>query len=294
MSLVTLSWVDTTGELAFTKATGYQTELGVTGIDAPPRELFTSPRTVGAGDRLDRRRDAARTIGIPIHIAPRDGDALTAVGELADRLAESGSIRARRTVNNIEQVRDVTLVEYVDGLEGAWDAQSGGAGFTWAKRVLRFRALDPYWYGPTRVVQIPFGDPTPSNDPNTPSNDPNTGSNGGTGAFLNLDTRGIVAVYPRFDIVGPFTTLNIRHSDGTYLELAAPLAAGSTLTVETDPFSPYQGPRLNSGIVNASLLTRASTLFDLPRGRSAVSISRQGDTAQSSITMTYRERFRTP
>jgi hypothetical protein len=103
---------------------------------------------------------------------------------------------------------------------------------------------------------------------------------------------GDAAASPITTIVGPFDTLQVGIAGGQTFELAAALAGGDTIIVDTNQGN--RGPRRNAGPIDWSLLTPASRLWDLPLGNSVLNAAATGDSGASLIEVSWRERWLTP
>lgn len=157
-------------------------------------------------------------------------------------------------------------------------------------------ALDPWWYGQAQVVTVPLTSTSTAFDAPI-AFDAAVPFNGG--ASISVTVEGHTRVAPRFLIVGP--TTNVTVSNGTVLfEVTRDLAAGDIVEIDTRPGS--RGPHLGSdmvtgstpGLVDWSLLSEASRLFDLPVGTSPLMFGATGTNADSKLQVVWEPRWLTP
>jgi len=259
--------------------------MGVAGLDAPPVELNRSARTSGDGSVLVKRRSGDRYVTLPMYI--NTGSAVrSAISHLADVFRGPGQFRVSENETDYRTLRDVY---YDTGLAGEESSDLGMLG-VWRKVVVSLVALDPWWYGNAVEREMTFGGTTAFDVAATFNNGtvPFDGGNSTT-----FQVVGHADAYPVWTIEGPFTSLTVvkEGAGAGSFQLAAALADGDTLTVDTRPGS--RGPSMNGGGVNWSLLTAASSLPTFVPGTVSVSVGSAGSDAGSSVTATYEPRWLT-
>lgn len=129
---------------------GYKLRDGVTGLALPPRSVESTPIPAGSGSAFRSQRFDEAEMYFPVSIVANGP------GEVADlqrRLERAVMPGADDPVEiTVSDVKNGTVRRrfafYTEGLEGELGGQ---ASHVQRRRVgLRFRALDPMWYGPTQ------------------------------------------------------------------------------------------------------------------------------------------------
>jgi hypothetical protein len=279
----TLTWVDAAGvSTVLDGSTGF-TALWAVGLDAPAVELNLAPYLSADGSVLVNRRHPHRRIALPMLINT-GAAASTAVGQAAAFFQGPGTLRYTG-----ENTRELIDVIYEVGMEGDWSEELAPLE-TWRKLVVGLVALDPWWRGAEATSSLTFGVTViPFSDAGTAF----SAAIGFDGSDANpVTVAGDGPAFPVTTITGPFTTLSVGVVSGQVFALAAPLASGSTITIDTNPGS--RGPRLNTNAVDWSLLTPESRLWELPVGVSVLNAAATGSTGASLIEVSYRERWLTP
>jgi hypothetical protein len=206
----------------------------------------------------------------------------TKVASIAAALVGPSTI----TISDGTVTRSLLNVIYEAGLEGVRSREM--AGQTWRKFAVSLLALDPWWYGASTSVQLTFAAAVAFDAAITFNN-----AIGFDGSDANpVTVSGYATAFPTTTITGPFTTLQVGVAGGQTFTLAAALAAGSTIIVDTKPGN--RGPRLNAGAIDWSLLTPASRLWELPVGSSVLNAAATGTTGASIVEVAWRERWLTP
>jgi hypothetical protein len=279
-------WVNSAGSpLELTAANGYTILAGVYGLDAPPVELFTEARTEGDGSVLVKRRTGVRSVALPMYVNT-GGSIRTAVSLLADVFRGPGQLRVSDNGSTFRTLRDVY---YETGLEGD-EGKAVSMPHAWRKAVISLQALDPWWYANAVGRTMTLGATTAFDASGVDFDDPDVPFDGGSTTTFQVD--GHADAYPVWTIAGPFTTCVVVIAGSESFELAAALADGDTITVDTRPGT--RGPSLNGAAVDWSLLTAASRLGTFPIGTTSVSVSSSGTDGGSSVSVTYEPRWLTP
>lgn len=280
------TWIAADGRTTeLTPANGYKILAGVTGLDAPPVELYTDARTEGDGSLLVKRRTGIRYVALPIFVDP-GSTPRPAVSLLADVFRGPGTLRVSVDGSTFRNLRDVY---YETGLEGNEARDQSLPGY-WRKVVVSLQALDPWWYANVVAQTVVFGGVVTFNSAAVPFDDPNTPFDGGNATTFTV--AGHADAYPVWTLTGPFTTLTLNVNNAGTFQLAGALAAGSVITVNTRPG--VRGPSLNGAAVDWALLTAASRLPTFPPGTTSVVASSTGTTGASSILVEYEPRWLTP
>jgi len=274
----TLTWIGSTGTYELIdEANGVDVWEPSTGLRTAPVELTLAPYLTADGSVLVRSRRGVRPVTLTLFVED-DTRVTDVLGPLERALQGPGTLR----FDDGTVIRDLLNVVYESGFEGyERNLQS---------RVLSVTllALDPWWYGESNVASLTFAAAVGFNAAIAFS-----GATGFSGSDANpVTVAGDASAFPTTTIVGPFTTLQVGVAGGQTFQLAAALAAGSTITVDTTPGN--RGPRLNAGEIDWSLLTPTSRLWELPVGASVLNAAATGTTGASIVEVAWRERFLTP
>lgn len=279
-------WVASDGRnIELSAVNGYTILAGVQGLDAPPVELFSEARTEGDGSVLVKRRTGVRYIALPMYV--NTGTHVRApISLLSDVFRGPGQLRVSDDGVNYRTLRDVF---YETGLQGD-ESRGVSMPHAWRKFVVSLQSLDPWWYASAEGQIMTIGATSAFSASGITFDDPLTQFNGGNAAVFQV--AGHADAYPVWTISGPFTTCIVEVSGSQQFTLAAALADGDTLTVDTRPGS--RGPSLNGGAIDWALLTAASRLPTFTPGTVSVTVSSSGTDAGSSLIAEYEPRWLTP
>lgn len=278
-------WIASDGRIIeLTPTEGFTVLAGVTGLDAPPVELFTEARTEGDGSLLVKRRTGIRYVSIPLYVNT-GSSSRTAVSLLADVFRGPGTLRVS---DNGTTYRNLRNVYYETGLEGD-ESRDMSRPHAWRKAVVSLQALDPWWYGAAVGQNMTLGDVSGFSASGIDFDDADMPFDGGN--TTTIDVEGHADAYPIWTLSGPFTTCTVT-AGGVTFELAAALADASTVTIDTRPGS--RGPSLDGGAVDWSLLTAASRLPTFTPGTVSIDVTAAGTDAGSTVTAEYEPRWLTP
>lgn len=281
---MTLSWIGSDGYSTALDGTAGVTVLeGALGVDAPPVELSMAPFLTADGSVLVKDRRGVRRLVLPLlFVNDSVGGARALMASLLRSMMAGGTLRYTG-----ETVRDLRDVRYESG------AEQGSLGrdsrlFVDDVYPVSLLAFDPWWYGTSSVAVLDFG--TETSFDAAIAFDAAIGFDG-TSANL-VEVAGDAEAFPVTTIDGPFSTLQVGVAGGQTFELAAALASGDRIVIDTRPGN--RGPRRNSGPVDWSLLTPASRLWTLPIGTSVLNAGATGDTGASRIEVAWQQRYLTP
>lgn len=284
MTWTSISWTDANGTVTELQdpanGVGILT-AGSFGLNAPPVELNTASLVSLDGSLLVKRRRGARDVMLPMWVES-SLDLQAKVRTLTSALQGPGTL----TVSDGTVTRSLLDVYYDSGLGGEYGPDIYLEN-QWQRFPLSLLALDPWWYGELQTVTLAFGsDTTFDSGSVTFDSGPFDG-----GATTPATIAGDATALPSFAFTGPFDTCQVGVAGGSSMVLAAALAAGNVITVDT--VRGNRGPRLNGGSIDWSLLTPESRLFELPVGLVSMFTSSSGTTGSSALEMTYRERWLT-
>lgn len=272
-----LLWTGANGvSIPFTTDNGILVTQSPIGMDAPPVDLVEEGTVNGDGAVLIAKRYPPRSFVVPIFLEAsriRDVTSLLVRG-----LAGPGELEFQDgTV-----FRTLRQVYYAGGLEGTPNMTN-----EWAVTAVALRALDPLWYGGEETYELNIG-ATVAFDAAVPFDDPSTPFDGGDITPFIVD--GDAPAFPRFTITGAFATLVVGIPSGEQWELAAPLASGDVITIDSTPGS--RGPSLNGGPIDWSLLTPESRLFTLAASdTTSLIVAAAGTDGSSEVLFSFEPRF---
>lgn len=262
---------------------GCEVLKGAVGLDGPPVSNNISAYLSSDGGVLVKARRTVRPIVLPL-ILRHATRAQTKVAEIATAfMAGPSTITFSDGINT----RELQNVIYEAGLEGDWARDRSLP--TWHKVAVSLLALDPWWYGATDTVAFQINIQVAFDDAATTFDAVVSFDAASTNPIL---VEGDAPAFPVTTIVGPFDTLQVGLAGGQSFALAAPLADGDIVTVDTRPGS--RGPSRNGGAIDWSLLTPASRLWELQVGTSVMNVAATGESGSSGIEMSWRERWLTP
>jgi hypothetical protein len=255
---------------------------GAAGLDAPVVSNNIGDYLSSDGGVLVKSRRQLRSIILPLMLTDPTR-VQTKVASIAAALVGPSTI----TISDGTITRSLLNVIYESGLEGVRSNEM--AGETWRKFAVSLLALDPWWYGASTSEQLTFAAAVAFDSGGT-TFDAAVGFDGSDANPVTV--VGDAPASPTTTIVGPFTTLLVGIAGGQTFELAAPLAAGDTIIVDTTIGN--RGPRRNAGAIDWSLLTPESRLWELPVGSTVLNAGATGTTGASIVEVAWRERWLTP
>jgi hypothetical protein len=273
-------WIDTNGA-------EYPLEVlkGMNGRFMPPLSFSEEEVPLQAGSRLRNIKVHARDVDVPIFIKANSPMELRQ--KVRDCLRRFNPLKGdgRLKVLSPDGSQRELFCRYSSGLEG--NEGSDSKGDIWQTLVLVFRAFDPYWYDTVTQVQTFKINESPGLFfPILPLRL----SSSTVFADISIDNSGDVETYSEWIITGPGENIVLRNmSTGEGMSLAVSLDAGETLTIDTRP---YQKTVTKSGGINLFYtLSDDSTLWALQEGSNSIQIEMANATIESSIQLTYRNRY---
>lgn len=291
MSTYTATWTaadGTTIELNDPAGSGVRIVEGASGLDAPPVALNISGLVGRDGGVLTNRRRPSRALVLPL-VVTSTSRVMDTVGELARKLQGPGTL-VLDDGTNTRTLRDIVYEAGIDGPMTRETHLVPSPGLQYRKMVVSLIALDPWWYGAETSFELSYGADTGFDDASVSFDDAGVGFDGSSSTATTI--TGDAAASPLVTITGPFTTCQVGIAGGETLEIAATLADGDVITVDTAAGN--RGPRINNGGIDWSLLTAGSRLFDLPVGAVTFVVGATGDGASSAVEVAYEPRLLTP
>ncbi|MEV1109932.1 phage tail family protein [Micromonospora sp. NPDC049751] len=262
------------------KDVGVQALAGVTGLGLP--EVATQ-WLEGAGDgaRFRGKRDRPRDIDLPLYVAGQNREQLT---ELLDRLAIM--LDGECTLRLVEDDGNdwSTKVHFVAGGNYAYGIDTNGERDL--RTVITVRAGDPYWTY-SRSISKKITNAGAGRGLVGKLASMKVSSSQAIGTIL-LENAGTAPAFPLWVVVGPGRNFAAVSAAGRGFTWTGTLAAGETLTVDTQTGAVVD----NLGRNRYSELAAAPKLWSVPPGITEATASLESTTTASSITCTWRPRKR--
>lgn len=279
-------WVAEDGRIVeLSAANGYTILAGVLGLDAPPVQLSTDPRTEGDGSVLVKRRTGIRYLSIPMYVNT-GSEIRAAMSYLSDVFRGPGQLRVSDDGINYRTLRQVFYDFGMDGNE----SRNVSMPHAWRKFVVSLQALDPWWYATAETETMNLGAGAEFSASAVDFDDAATPFDGGESTTFQVG--GHADAYPVWTLDGPLDTCTVLVAGGQSFTLATALADANTITVDTRPAT--RGPSLNGGRVDWSLLTASSRLPTFAPGTVSVAVAVTGTDAGSGVSVEYEPRWLTP
>ncbi len=260
---------------------------GVLGLGMPGYSFFedASPAFDGATVRGTPRANP-RDITVPIHIWARTrAEAKEIWGQFVfDLNPQNGS--GILTVYERDGTSRQIPAYYSQGMEGSAD-DSDGAGPTWWTFAAVFHASRPYWLGNQRqvVYQIAGGG---SFFPLLPL----VVTDSSPGGSVHISNNGDTDSFPTWTVRGPATSLTLTNvTTGKSFTIDYALSPGDTLVIDTTDGNKFV--KLNGSVNLWPSVTLGSNLWSLRGGVNELIVAAPAATAQTSVTLSFRERFLT-
>jgi len=279
----TATYIDPTGqEWPLTAPDlGWATLDDVGGLGAVPIEIATDPHPRG-GARVRHVQDQPRVINWPLLVWGESHleflarwRALAAAFKLTRRRGP-GRLRIARPDGSDREIA-FTLQ---DGFQG-----EPGQGFTHDTAVLALYCEDPYFHE-TEPLSLVFTRPAPRPFLTAfPAL-----SSGRVIGDADIVNPGEGEAWPVWTLTGPAASLTaVNHTTAESFTLTAPLSAGQSITITTDPPT-VRGP---SGVLTGALNWPGAVLWPLEPGLNEVTFTVASANAGTSIGLSFVPRFET-
>lgn len=231
-----------------------------------------------------------------IHATPNEptiGLLVEADGDADLRAKIRGLVRAMRpkagpgtlTVANETGDRRSLTCYCVDGLPGV-ESSDGILAGSWWKAALKFYAPDPWWLGDEQSVSIGLGAPTPF----FPFFPLVLSSSTVQGQFTVDLSDSDTPAFPVWTITGPGSSLVLtNNTTGRSLTVAASLASGETMVVDTRP--DYQSVRRGDGTNLLGSVDGYPDLWPLVEDVNDITAALNGATSNSRIGGSWQPRY---
>lgn len=270
--------------ITFQDAGDFTITSGIAGLNIPATKLRIDGSAGDGGLFRFTKRDV-RLIDVPVLITGTDrADVETKLRRLA---AMTQNKTAGTTISVAYPTGETWQIVgyYAGGAEGIGGGESSNSAFVnW---VLSFHCPMPFW---TRTTSETFTVRTGATGrgllETTSLSNLRVASAQAIGT-LHVQSTGDVDSYPVWQLVGPMDSCTAtRASDGASWAYMSPIAAGSTVTIDT-----FAGTVVdNTGANKYSNLGASPKLFTVPAGISDISVVAPGSTSATQITLAYQPR----
>jgi hypothetical protein len=281
-----LYWIDANGtEQLLSMGENYKVLSGMNGRFMPPISVVEEEVPFQAGSRKRSVKVNARDVDIPLHISAESEIELRQIIRrmlrMINPLKNEGKLKSIAADGS---QRELTC-QYIAGMEGAEDKDSKG--FWWQKVVLVFRAFDPFWYDSNTIVQTFRINESPGMFfPIFPLRL----SSSTVFADISITNSGDVETAPEWIIFGPCENIVISNmTTGEKLNLQVSLDVGETITIDTRPYK--KTITKNDGTNLFYTMTDESSLWALQEGDNSIQLEMSNATTESSIQLSYKNRY---
>ncbi|MDF2792061.1 MAG: hypothetical protein K0S80_5163 [Neobacillus sp.] len=281
-----ISWIDANGvEHLLSDSANFQVLLGSKGFYMPPFSFAEEEVPFQPGSRLRNVKVKARDVDLPLRIIGINEidleNNLRNITRIFNPLKADGKIK----VTGYDGSQRELFCRYTGGFE--MEESSSTRRRTWQKAVGVFRAFDPFWYdSSTKVQTFKINESPGLFFPILPLRL----ASSTVFADISIDNTGDVETWPEWIITGPcdsVTLTNLTTGETTNLEVT--LEVGETITIDTRPFQ--KTITKSDGTNLFYTMTDDSSLWSIQDGNNAIQIQMANATADSSVQLTYRNRY---
>jgi hypothetical protein len=274
-------WIDSNGtETGLSGQGNIEVMIGPEGRFMPPISLVEESVPFQHGGRLRQVNIQTREIDLPLEISGID------YMEVRNKLREL--LKAFNPLNGDGKLKCIapngTQRELSCRYSGGMEISESG--MTWQRFVLVLKAFDPFWYdSSTHVETFKTGQPA-TFFPIFPLR--LTSST--VFADTSVNNEGDVETWPEWIIAGPGENIRLRNlTTGEVLNVFTSLGVGETITIDTRPGK--KTVKKNDGTDLFSTLSEASSLWSLQEGNNSIRIEMSNATSDSSVQLSYRNRY---
>lgn len=278
-----ISWIDANGtEHRF--ETDMKVLSGMNGRWMPPISFVEEKTPNQHGSQLRQVNVEARPVDVPIWIKAKNEIGLRQkmreITRMLNPLKGDGKLMV---IAPDESRREITC-RYNSGFEGQEDRDNKGVWFQ--KAILVFKAFDPFWYDAQTIVEtFTTGEPA-TFFPFLPLRL----ASSSVFADTTIDNVGDVETYPEWIIQGPGENIVLRNlTTGEVTNISYSLGLGESITIDTKPF--HKTVMKNDGSNLFYTLSDESSLWALAEGKNSIRLEMADSTEQSSIQLSYKNRY---
>lgn len=283
-----ITWIDSNGvSVSIDDGLNYTLLLGANGLHMPPVSTIEDDVPDQAGTSLRKIKIEARELDLPLVVRGNTEldvrNNLRALMRVFNPLKGDGRLR----VTSYDGSQRELYCRYIGGLE--IDESPRVRGHNWQKSIIVLKAFDPFWYDTaTQVKKFTSGEPVPF-FPLFPLRL----NSSNVFADTTIDNTGDVETWPEWIVTGPGEQIKLRNlttGEIMYFEHEdAKLGIGESITITTKPFQ--KKIIKNDGSNLFYTLSEESSLWALQDGNNAIRLEMSGATEESSIQLSYRNRY---
>jgi phage-related protein len=282
MDKETIIWIDTNGtEYILTDQVDIAVTIGPSGRYMPPIDFTEQEIPFYHGSLVKNTRVKAREMDFPVQIYGETQmdirNNLRKLLKIFNPLKGDGKIKS---ISPDGSQREISC-RYQGGLE------IEESGRIWEKFVLVLKAFDPFWYDSSTIVQTFKINESPGTFfPILPLRLVSST----VFADITIGNTGDVETWPEWIVTGPGENIVLRNlSTDEVTSLEVSIDVGETITIDTKPF--HKTVTKNDGSNLFYTLTDESSLWALQEGSNGIQIEMANATTDSSIQLTYRNRY---
>lgn len=285
-----LYWIDAYGREQLFNTQQFKILDGMNGRFMPPIEHVEDEVPYQAGSRHRTTKVKARDMDIPVLIEATSHAELRQLVRSCLRMFNPLKADGKWKVIAPDGSQRELSCRYKTGLEGQENRDTRG--IYWQKLVLVFRAFDPYWYDTSTTVQTFTTGQQATFFPFFPLRL----SSSSVFADATVENAGDVETWPEWIITGPGEGIilkNLTTGETTHLEhVDAKLGAGETITINTSPNPPNDKTVFkNDGTNLFYTQSDDSSLWALQEGSNNIRIEMSNTTEESSVQLSWRNRY---
>ncbi|TWE06398.1 tail protein [Neobacillus bataviensis] len=278
-----LYWIDANGTEQPLSDNNFKVLSGMNGRFMPPVSIVEEEVPFQAGTRKRHVKISARDVDIPLFI---QADSEIELRQLIRRTLKiinpfkGGKLKSIAVDGSQREL----YCQYIAGMEGAEGKDNKG--FWWQKAVLVFHAFDPYWYDSNTIVETFSIGETATFFPFFPMRL----SSSSVFADTTINNTGDIETYPEWIINGAGADIILRNlTTGEVTNIKTSLEAGESITIDTRPF--HKTVTKSDGTNLYYTLTDDSSLWVLQEGTNTIRIEMSNATNESSVQLSYRNRY---
>lgn len=279
-----ISWINADGTELPLNSHNIKVLQGMQGRFMPPISFVEEEVSFNAGSRLRQTNIEAREVDLPLLIRGKNEIELRRLVRDCLRMFNPLKADGRIRVLSPDGSHRELSCRYSTGMEG--NEGRDVKGIYWQRVVLVFRAFDPFWHDIQPITQtFTTGQPA-TFFPFLPLRL----ASSSVFADTAIDNEGDVESYPEWTIHGPGENIvlkNLSTSEITHLETS--LGVGESITIDTRPF--YKTVIRNDRANLFHTLTDDSSLWALQEGQNSIRLEMANATDQSSIQLSYKNRY---
>ncbi|MBT2722319.1 phage tail domain-containing protein [Bacillus sp. ISL-46] len=280
-----ISWIDSQGtEYPLTFQDNFSV-LSTSGLFMPQIEFVEEEAPFQSGSRLRNIQVKPRDVDVQLFIKCESEIELRQKVRDCLRMFNPLTGDGKLKVTAPDDSQRELICRYKAGLEGTESKDSKGR--TWKIVLLIFRAFDPFWHDSNTIVQTFKINESPGTFfPIFPLRL----SSSTVFADISIENTGDVETWPEWIITGPGENIVLRNmSTGDVMNLETSLGVGETITIDTNPYA--KTVTKNDGANLFYTLIDESSLWSLQEGENSIQLEMANATTESSIQLTYRNRY---